>query len=131
LCGTEFSKSTVSDLYKQLDPVVSALNARPLQDTQYPFVIVDAMVLKVRGVRARGILLAIGVNEEGYRKVLGFMLGDSETEACWSGFFSWLKTRGLRGVDLVVSDHHAGLVRAIRQYFQGVTWQRCQAIFPA
>jgi transposase-like protein len=70
------------------------------------------MVLKVREegrVRARGVLLAIGVNEEGYREVFGFMLGDSETEASWSKFFSWLKTRGLRGVGLVVSDHHAGV----------------------
>jgi putative transposase len=129
LCGTEFSRSTVSELCKRLDPVVSAWNARPLQDERYPFVIVDAMVLKVREegrVRARGVLIAIGVNEKGYREVLGLMLGDSESEASWSEFFSWLKTRGLRGVDLVVSDHHAGLVRAIRQHFQGVTWQRCQ-----
>jgi transposase-like protein len=129
LCGTEFSRSTVSDLCRKLDPVVSAWNTRPLQDRRYPFVIVDAMVLKVREegrVRARGVLLAIGVNEEGYREVLGFMLGDSKSEASWSEFFSWLKSRGLRGVDLVVSDHHAGLVRAIRQHFQGVTWQRCQ-----
>jgi transposase-like protein len=103
-----------------------------LQDERYPFLIVDAMVLKVREegrVRARGALMAIGVNEEGYREVLGLMLGDSESEASWNEFFSWLKNRGLRGVDLVVSDHHAGLIRAIRQHFQGVTWQCCQTHF--
>jgi transposase-like protein len=114
LCGTEFSKSTVSDLCKQLDPIV------------------DAMVLKVRKegrVRARGALMAIGINEEGYREVLGLMLGDSESEASWNEYFSWLKSRGLHGLDLVVSDHHAGLIRAIRQHFQVVTWQRCQTHF--
>jgi putative transposase len=57
------------------------------------------------------------------------MLGDSESEASWSEFFSWLKSRGLHGMDLVVSDHHAGLIRAIRQHFQGITWQRCQTHF--
>jgi putative transposase len=132
LCGTEFSKSTVSDLCKQLDPIVSAWNTRPLRDKQYPFLIVDAMVLKVREegrVRARGALMAIGINEEGYREVLGLMLGDSESEASWSEFFRWLKSRGLHGLDVVVSDHHAGLIRAIRQHFQGVTWQRCQTHF--
>jgi len=57
------------------------------------------------------------------------MLGDSESEASWSEFFGWLKSRGLRGVDLIVSDDHGGLVRAIRRNFQGVTWQRCQTHF--
>jgi len=87
------------------------------------------MVIKVREdgrVRQRGLLIAVGVNEEGYREVLGLMVGDSESEESWSEFFSRLKQRGLHGVDLVVSDHHNGLIRAIRQYFQGATWQRCQ-----
>jgi transposase-like protein len=57
------------------------------------------------------------------------MLGDSESEVSWSEFFGWLKSRGLRGVDLIVSDDHGGLVRAIRRHFQGVTWQRCQTHF--
>jgi putative transposase len=125
LCGTEFSKSTVSELCKQLDPVVTAWNNRPLHDTSFPFVIVDALVLKVREdgrVRSRGALIGIGVNTDGYREVLGVMLGDSESEASWNEFFGWLKSRGLRGVDLVVSDDHGGLVRSIRKQFQGVTW---------
>ena len=57
------------------------------------------------------------------------MKGDTESEASWSEFFSWLKQRGLRGVDVITSDDHSGLVRAIRQHFQGVTWQRCQTHF--
>jgi len=132
LCGTEFSKSTVSELCKRLDPVVTAWNNRPLHDNPFPFVIVDALVLKVREesrVRSRGALIGIGVNTDGYREVLGLMLGDSESEASWSEFFGWLKSRGLRGVDLIVSDDHGGLVRAIRRNFQGVTWQRCQTHF--
>lgn len=132
LCGTEFSKSTVSELCKRLDPVVTAWNNRPLHDNPFPFVIVDALVLKVREesrVRSRGALIGIGVNTDGYREVLGLMLGDSESEVSWSEFFGWLKSRGLRGVDLIVSDDHGGLVRAIRRNFQGVTWQRCQTHF--
>ncbi|MDT9723643.1 IS256 family transposase [Xylanibacillus composti] len=132
LCGTEFSKSTVSDLCKRLDPIVTAWNNRPLGDSRYPFVLVDAMYLKVREdgrVRSRGVMLGIGVNTDGHREVLGIMLGDTESEESWTEFFSWLKTRGLRGVDLVVSDDHGGLVRSIRQQLQGVTWQRCQTHF--
>ncbi len=132
LCGTEFSKSTVSDLCKKLDPLVNAWNNRDLRGTHYPFVLVDALVLKVREegrVRSRGVMIAIGINTGGYREILGLMLGDSESEASWSEFFSWLKNRNLRGVDLVISDDHSGLVKAVRTHFQGVTWQRCQTHF--
>ena len=132
LCGTEFSKSTISDLCKRLDPIVMAWNDRPLSDTKYPFVLVDAMYLKVREqgrVRSRGVLIGVGVNADGQREVLGMMTGDTENEETWSRFFQWLKSRGLRGTDLVVSDDHGGLVKAVRQHFQGATWQRCQAHF--
>lgn len=132
LCGTEFSKSTVADLCKRLDPIVTAWNNRPLSDSRFPFVLVDALYLKVREdgrVRNRGVMLAIGVNTDGHREVLGLMLGDTESEESWTEFFSWLKSRGLRGVDLIVSDDHGGLVRSIRGQLQGVTWQRCQTHF--
>ena len=132
LCGTEFSKSTVSELCKRLDPIVTGWNNRPLSDREFPFILVDALYLKVREdgrVRSRGVMVGIGVNSDGYREVLGLMLGDTESLASWSEFFSWLKQRGLRGVDLITSDDHGGLVRAIRQHFQGVTWQRCQTHF--
>ena len=81
LCGTEFSKSTVSELCKRLDPLVKEWNERPLKEA-YPFVMVDAMVLKVgKGgqVKPQSALIAIGVNMRGYREVLGFWIGDSET----------------------------------------------------
>ncbi len=131
LCGTEFSKSTVSELCKRLDPLVKAWNDRSLKEV-YPFVMVDAIVLKVRKgsqVKPQSALIAIGVNIKGYREVLGFWIGDSETYGSWSDFFSWLKGRGLRGVDLVVSDHHGGLVKAVETQFQGAMWQRCQTHF--
>ena len=129
LCGASFAKSTVSDLCKALDPLVSAWNERDLSAQRFPFVLVDALVVKVREggrVRAVSALLATGVNAEGYREVLGLRLGDSESERTWVEFFVWLKGRGLTGVDLVVSDHHGGLVSAVRVQFQGATWQRCQ-----
>ena len=131
LCGTDFSKSTVSELCKNLDPVVASWNQRPLENT-YLFVVVDAMVIKVREegrVRNRGILLAFGINSEGYREMLGLWVGDSESESSWSEFFADLKRRGLRGVELIVSDQHTGLINAIRTHYQGVTWQRCQTHF--
>jgi putative transposase len=129
LCGKAFSKSTVSDLCQGLDPLVSAWNERSLAEQRYPFVLVDALVLKIREggrVRARSALLAIGVNAAGYREILGLQLGDSESERSWMEYFVWLKGRGLAGVDLVVSDAHGGLVNAVRLHFQGATWQRCQ-----
>ena len=132
LCGAQFSKSTVSELCKNLDPLVESWNHRPLNDTRFPFMVVDAMVTKVREdgrVKARGLLLAFGVNVQGYRELLGLHVGDSESEASWSEFFLSLKQRGLRGVELIVSDQHSGLVKAIRTHYQGVTWQRCQTHF--
>jgi putative transposase len=129
LCGKAFSKSTVSDLCQGLDPLVSAWNERDLSERRYPFVLVDALVLKVREngrVRARSALVAIGVNDAGYREILGLQLGDSESERSWVEYFVWLKSRGLSGIDLVVSDSPGGLVNAVRLQFQGATWQRCQ-----
>ncbi len=109
LCGTKFSKSTVSELCKNLDPIIEAWLNRPLSDDQYPFLLVDAMYLKVREdgrVRSRGVMIAVGINADGYREVLGMMVGDTESEASWSEFFSRLKDRGLNGVDIITSDDH-------------------------
>jgi len=132
LCGVELSKSTVSELCKRLDPLVTAWNSRPLNESRFPFVLVDALFLKVREesrVRSRGVMIAAGVNESGYREILGLMLGDTESEASWTEFFINLKNRGLRGLDILVSDHHSGLVKAVKKQFQGITWQRCQTHF--
>ena len=131
LCGTSFSKSTVSALCQNLDPIVAAFRNRPLE-RHYPFLIVDAIYMKARDdqrVKSRGFLIATGVNEEGNREVLGFEIADSESEESWSRFFESLKARGLRAVDLVSSDNHGGLKNAIHKQFQGASWQRCQTHF--
>lgn len=131
LCGTSFSKSTVSALCKQLDPAIKEFKNRPLE-TEYPFLIVDALYMKARergAIRSKGMLIATGINWEGKREVLGFQTGDGESYETWSEFFSGLKVRGLRGVDLVTSDNHGGLVKAVKEQFCGAMWQRCQTHF--
>ncbi len=88
--------------------------------------------LKIREegrVRSRSALIDIGINETGFREILGLMLGDSESETSWTELFTWLKKRHFRGVNIVVSDSHGGLVRAVRNQFQGTTWQNCQNHF--
>jgi putative transposase len=129
LCGTRFSRSTVSQLCTALDARVEAWNERSLDAQVYPFVIVDALVVKVRrhnAVRATSALIVSGVNAQGRREILGLSLGDSESEGTWADMFAWLKRRGLHGVEVLVSDDHAGLVKAAQRAFQGVIWQRCQ-----
>ena len=132
LCGASFSKSTVSELCKNLDSIVNTWRTRPLSSQSYPFVMVDALVIKVRQngmVRPNSVLIAVGVNEDGHREILGFSIGDSESEATWNSLFLNLKNRGLSGIELVISDDHKGLVKAVQRYFQGVVWQRCQVHF--
>lgn len=131
LCGKKFSKSTVSTLCKNLDPMVNAFRTRPLK-SHYPFLMVDAIYVKVREnkrIQSRGLLIAIGINEEGHREVVGFQLANSESENSWGEFFGSLKERGLKDVRVVTSDDHKGLVNAVRKHFQGASWQRCQTHF--
>jgi transposase-like protein len=129
LCGVSFSRSTVSNLCKNLDRRVEAWNNRSLKDTKYPFIIVDAMMTRARkdgAGRFVHALIALGINKEGHREILGLTLGDSESEHSWSKMFSWLRKRGITGVDYVISDQHSGLTNAVRKHFQGAIWQRCQ-----
>lgn len=131
LCGTSFSKSTVSALCKDLDPIVERFRNRPLNG-YYPFVIVDAIYMRARedhAVRAKGLLIATGVNSEGNREVLGFAVADGESEISWSEFFESLKARGLKNVDHITSDNHGGLRCAIKKHFGTAVWQRCQTHF--
>ena len=131
LCGTSFSKSSVSALCQELDPIVEGFRTRPLH-RHYPFLVVDAIYMKAREdkrVKSKGLLIAIGISEEGYREILGFAVADGESEEAWSDFFSGLKTRGLRNVDLITSDNHGGLRKAIQKQFHGTNWQRCQTHF--
>jgi len=128
LCGTSFSKSTVSALCAGLDGRVGAFNERRLEG-DYPFVLVDALFLKSREgdrVVSRAALVVSGIRSDGYREILGVKIGDTESFATWDETFRWLKGRGLQGVMFVVSDSHGGLTQAVAKHFQGVTWQRCQ-----
>ena len=131
LCGTSFSKTTVSALCKDLDPIVDSFRNRPLNG-HYPFVFVDAIYIRVREahrVRPKGLLVATGVNSEGNREVLGFTVADGESEISWSEFFDTLKARGLKNVDHITSDNHGGLRKAIKKHFVTAVWQRCQTHF--
>ena len=126
------SASTISQLCKDLDVSLKSWRDRDLSKTTYPFLILDGIVIKVREdskVRPFSLLVATGINQEGYREILGMELGNSETEESWSNFFKDLKARGLKGVDMVISDNHGGLVNAVERHFQGSTWQRCQTHF--
>ena len=127
-CGTRFARSPVRQLCSALDTRVQAWPARALGAQADPFVVVDALVVKVRrdeAGRATSALIVAGVNEQGMREGLGLCWGDSESEATWAALCAWLKKRGVQGVEVLVSDHHTGVVKAAQRYFQGVIWQRC------
>ena len=131
LCGLEVSKSQVSALSAKLDAEVNEWRTRPLSQA-YPYLIFDARYEKVRRggqVVSQGVLVAIAISAAGYREVLGCWVAESESEASWGAVFGELKERGLRGVRYVVSDDHAGMVKAIERHFQGAVWQRCQVHF--
>jgi transposase-like protein len=132
LCGREFSKSTVSRLTGKLDEQVEAWSSRSLKEQSYPFLVLDAMHLKVRrqgAVRSTTVMLAVGINEAGQREILGLETALGETGEAWRRFISQLKRRGLSGVEVATSDAHDGLVQALREAFPGLIWQRCQAHF--
>lgn len=131
LCGESFSKSMVSRLCTNLQARVDAWNNRRLDEDgkHFPFLIVDALVIKVRyddRVVSTSALIVSGINDKGFREILGLKLADSESEESWSDIFAWLKDRGLKGVEFIVSDSHAGLKAAAAKHFQGAIWQRCQ-----
>jgi transposase-like protein len=131
LFGSGISKSQVSRMCSMLDPVVAEFRSRPL-DEWYPFVVVDAIYLKVRDdhrVVGKALYIAMGVNVKGRREVLGFMMSASESKDAYAEFFRSLKARGMKRVDLVTSDNHTGLREAIKEEFLGSGWQRCQTHF--
>jgi transposase-like protein len=128
---TGIDKSRVSRICKELDEVVEPFRNRPLEG-MYPFVWLDALYLKVRHnhrIVSQALVIATGVRESGEREVLGFALGASEEEAFWLDFLRSLVRRGLKGVQLVTSDAHEGLKKALGQVLAGVSWQRCRVHF--
>ena len=131
LCGHELSASSVSRATSRLDEELEKWAKRPLEEA-YPYLIVDARYEKVReegAVRSRAVLIAIGINEEGRRRVLAVELANRESETSWTDFILRLKERGLKGVEFVASDDHAGLRRAIDQNLGHAVWQRCYVHF--
>jgi len=123
------SKSQVSELARDLDEMVSGFRDRPLDAGPYTYVWADALTMKVReGGRIVNIacLLAVGVNAEGNREILGIDVATTEDGAGWLAFFRSLIARGLSGVQLVISDDHTGLTDAIEITMAGASWQRCR-----
>jgi putative transposase len=125
----QLSKSQVSEMAQHLDVQVEAFRNRPLDSSHYTFVWMDALVIKVReGGRTVNVhaLVAVGVNADGGREVLGLDVCSDEDGAGWLAFLRSLTARGLSGVRLVISDAHRGLVAAIGAALPGAAWQRCR-----
>ena len=127
------SKSEVSRICAGLDEQVGAFRTRALDHTGFPYVYLDATYLNVRNATSQvvsmAVVVATGIAADGSREVLGVDVGDSEDETFWRGFLVALKQRGLHGVRLVISDQHAGLVKALKRSFQGAGHQRCRVHF--
>jgi putative transposase len=127
LCGLEVTSGEVSRASRALDAELEKWRSRPIGET--PYLILDARYEHVRHggqVRSCAVLVAIGIDAEGKRSILGVSVSLSEAEAHWRDFLAPLVGRGLHGVKLVVSDAHAGLKPALAARLTGVPWQRCQ-----
>ena len=125
--GTGVSKSQVSRLCEEIDARVKAFLERPLEG-DWPYVWLDATYVKVRRnhrIVSVAVIIAVGVNADGRREVLGMDIGPSEAETFWSEFLRKLRRRGLRGVKLVISDAHEGVKAAVAK-LMNATWQRCR-----
>src|SRR3954471_15533548 len=126
---TGLSKSQVSVMARDLDELVRDFRERPLDAGPYTFLAADALTMKVREggrVIKIAVMVATGVNADGYREILGVATSTSESGTGWNTFFKDLVARGLSGVALVTSDAHTGLVEAVGANLPGATWQRCR-----
>lgn len=131
LCGSSYSKSTVSELCKELDVKVEEFRERPLTG-DYPFLTIDATYFKVREnhrITSKAFMIAYGTNDQGHREILGFSVYNNESKETWRAFLQGLKDRGLKGVLMITSDAHEGIKDAISKVFPNVPWQRCQFHF--
>jgi putative transposase len=127
LCGLDVTSDQVSHAAKLLDGELEAWRERPLGPVRY--LQVDALYERVRhgpGVVPAAVLVAVGITPDGRRRVLGVSVSRSEAQTHWRQFFDHLQRRGLTGVELIVSDDHAGIRGAREAHFPGVAWQRCQ-----
>jgi putative transposase len=131
LWGTRVSPSTVSDLNKKIYATIDQWRNRPIEG-EHPYVYLDGIVMKrtwAGEVRNVSLLVAIAVNTEGYREILGIVEGAKEDKAGWSGFLKHLKERGLKGVRLIISDACIGLSESAAEFFPDASWQRCTVHF--
>lgn len=131
LCGHEFSASTISRINQGLDEELEKFARRRLEEA-YPYLVLDARYEKIREegvIRSRAVLVAIGINWEGRRCVLGVEVANRESQSSWKEFLLDLRQRGLRSVELVISDDHAGLRKAIEEVLAEAAWQRCYVHF--
>jgi putative transposase len=131
LWGVRVSSSTVSELNKKIYAQIEEWRNRPIQG-QHPYVFLDGIWLK----RCWGgevcnvaVLVAVGVNQEGFREILGVREGAKEDKDSWMAFLRWLKDRGLAGVPLFVSDKCLGLVESLAEFYPQACWQRCAVHF--
>jgi transposase-like protein len=131
LWGTRVSPSAVSDLNKKVYQRIEEWRNAPIQG-EHPYVYLDGIVLKrtwAGSVKNVSVLVAVGVNAEGFREVLGVMEGPKEDKSGWESFLRHLKERGLKGVQLVVSDKCIGLVSSVEELFPEAQWQWCTVHF--
>lgn len=131
LCGTSYSKSTVSEACKELDKAVDEFRNRKLDDS-YPFLTVDATYFKAREnhrVISKAFMVAYGTNSTGLREIIGFGVYKCESFETWKAFLQSLKDRGLKDVLMITSDAHEGLKQALNKVFPDSPWQRCQFHF--
>jgi len=132
MCDGDISSMTVSRVAQELDEKLLAFRHRRLDGTEYPYMHIDARYEKVRvegRVISQAVLVAVGFTSGGHREILDWRVDDSESEATWGAMFRDLKDRGMKGLCLVTSDAHSGIVAAMRRHFQGVCWQRCRVHF--
>ena len=132
LWGSKVSPATISELNKKAYVHIEDWRNRPLQGGKYPYVYVDGIYLRRNWggeYENVAILVAIAVNEDGYREVLGAAEGMKEDKASWVGFFQWLKGRGLDGVKLIVGDKCLGMLEAVGEVFPDAKYQRCTVHF--
>lgn len=131
LCGHQFSASAISSIVKRLDHQLNEFATRRLEE-DYPYLILDARYERVREgghIRSQAVLIAIGINWDGRRCILGVELASRESRTSWREFLVGLRSRGLRGVEFVVTDDHEGLKAAIREVVPEAVWQRCYVHF--
>lgn len=131
LWGTKVSPGTISNLNKKVYVKIEQWRNQAIED-EFPYVYLDGIVLKrswAGEISNVSVLVAIGVNSQGYRKILGVVEGHKEDKAGWSGFLQHLKERGLRGVRLFITDACMGLVESLAEYYPDSKWQRCMVHF--